>query len=100
MRKRFILLTAAVLPVMTSVSAWAECPATNALRNRLVAQNTANISRVFATKNCALIPGVLAFAARANATINQAMIRANWTPEAAQTSSGALEALLRQACGG
>ena len=99
MRKRFILLTAAVLPVMASVPAWAECPATDALRNRLVAQNTVNISRVFTTKNCALIPGVLTFAARVNATINQAMIKANCTPQVAETSSSALEAALRRACG-
>jgi hypothetical protein len=100
MRKKFILVTAAVLPVMASVPAWADCPATDALRNQLVAQNTANISRVFETKNCALIPGVLAFNARANATVNRAMIRANCTPLGPQTSAAALEAALRQACGG
>jgi hypothetical protein len=100
MQRIFILFAATVVSVAITARASATCPGTDALRNQLIAQNAANILRVYTTKNCALIPGVIAFTIRANATLNRAMIRADCTPEAPGTSAAELEAQLRSVCSG
>jgi hypothetical protein len=98
MKKLALLLAVTALPTISPGLAFADCPAVNALRNSLVAQNTANIQRVISTKNCALIPGVLAFVRRANATIDQAFIKADCHSIGAHTSTAQLETMLRNAC--
>jgi hypothetical protein len=71
-----------------------------AVRAALVAQNTSNIRRVYQTRDCSLIPGVLAFVRHANAVVNQTLANTNGecSPQTASLSTAALEAQLRKAC--